>query len=826
MKDNLEIEVISDTTVSELEKLQIEKTLKQEYGNQTLVKVRGRKTKNLEFEQNRNAVKNNDLKTHYKEYLTDNYPEIDIDEFLELDGEISKITPNQNDESKRFKLKWISGKNILSFNEVYLELENRGILRIFSEPQNMGGKSNLIRVLKILLFGEFYRSNQERTTLSSIMHKFSPLNTAMVEGEIEIEDKSYLIRRDFTRGVNGKVSQKVTISCDGNLVDIAVFKKLIGDIHQFLFISFFDSFTIEKWLNTKPTERYRMFLNYFGLGSIEDKAKSAKVEYDKFLKTSIVKQYANVNIEDEIKSRKSEIYNLTQTINNNNVQITKLDGEISKKQNEIRRFQNQIKGVPDILHGENENTLDNKIKNLNDNITSLKDKIIQLQNECVVVENNKEDLIAEINNLQIDATKIKADPDLLLELERLTYLLNNYIVNDTLIAKRHQLESEIESLRSKYSTSLAMKKIKETDLSLQPDSITCPNCKVVSDNKGVKDKLIQQIKTLNDDLEAAKNEGLSVKKDLLQLENEIKAAEFDYKREYNRLIGEVTLKIETGKKQVLDEIRNEIFSKQKLLQQINNNEEKNFQITNLQSDIIKNEIEIGQIKEKKKYLVNFQDQIDFNKKLELEINTIDSAVQTLISNKNDHVVEVRLAEKQIELKQREIETFIKNETRVKQELKQDKLFKVYVEVHSKGGLAMKILNDLVEDINADLAVILSHDDFIPFIKIEDDAIEFCFYRDGVEFNMSEGSGYEKTILLLALHYLLLSKMTVPISNIFILDEVFVAVSMPFLDRVYKVVESLLNIFDSILLITHIEQISQWCDDNIKLIKNNNISKIV
>jgi DNA repair exonuclease SbcCD ATPase subunit len=139
---------------------------------------------------------------------------------------------------------------------------------------------------------------------------------------------------------------------------------------------------------------------------------------------------------------------------------------------------------------------------------------------------------------------------------------------------------------------------------------------------------------------------------------------------------------------------------------------------------------------------------------------------------------------------------------------------------------MKILNDLAQDINQDLSAILAHEDFVPYIKIEDDAIEFYFSRDNAEFNMAEGSGYEKTMLLLALHYLLLSKMVIPISNIFILDEVFVGVATGFLHRAYKVIESMLNMFDTILLITHVADIGEWCNDSIKVSKINNISKIV
>jgi len=55
---------------------------------------------------------------------------------------------------------------------------------------------------------------------------------------------------------------------------------------------------------------------------------------------------------------------------------------------------------------------------------------------------------------------------------------------------------------------------------------------------------------------------------------------------------------------------------------------------------------------------------------------------------------------------------------------------------------------------------------------------------------------------------------------------FVGVSAPFFHRAYKVVQNLQNIFESILLITHIQEVSEWCDDSIKIVKPNNISKII
>ena len=826
MKENAEIEVTVETTLSELQKVEIEKQLKNQYGDQTLVRVKSKKIKNIDFENSRNAVKNNDLRNHYEEYLNINYPNINFADFLDLDSEISKLTPNQNEEAKRFKLKWLRGKNILSFNDVFLELENRGILRIHSEPQNMGGKSNLIRVLKILLFGEFYRSNQERSTLNSIMNKFSPMNTAMLEGEIEIENKNYLIRRDFTRNANNKVSQKITISSDGQIIDLAIFKKLIGDIQQFLFISFFDSFNVEKWLNTKPTERYRMFLNYFGLNSIEDKVKIAKIQYDTFLKNSIVKQYANINVENEILLREGEILNLEKNITKINSLLNDLIVDIADKESDVKRLQNQIKGVPDTLFGETPETLAQQSVDLTNKIETLKKQSLQLKSQIIEKIENKEDLINEINNLQIDSTKVKADSELLLELERLTYLLNNYIVNDSLIEEKRNIEKLIETLRTDYANKQAIRKAKESDLLLQPDSIICPKCNCVTDNKPIKNKIKKEIESLGLELEQIKQEGINAKNLFLQCENKIKAGEFDYKKQYNQLIGETTLKIENQKKEQVENIRSQIFEKQKKLQIISNNEKYTVETKILDSEIAVCGEQLKQVREKEKFLTNYENEIEFNEKIKKEIALIESAVQISNNLKTDYIVEIKLCEKQIEGRKQEIANFKNNAHRITVELKKDQLFKTYIEVHSKGGLAMKILNDLTDDINADLTIILSEEDFIPFVKIEEDAIEFCFYRDGAEFNMSEGSGYEKTILLLTLHYLLLSKMSIPISNIFILDEVFVGVSAPFFHRAYKVVQNLQNIFESILLITHIQEVSEWCDDSIKIVKPNNISKII
>jgi len=826
MKPFSQVVVEVEDSISELEKIELEKSIKSEYGSNLEVKIKGRKIKNEAFEDGRVNVLNNNLKSVYENYLTENYPDVNLDSFFELDGEISNLIPDQNDGAKQFRVKRFAGKNILSFNEFEVELENRGILRIFSEPHNMGGKSNLIRSLKILLFGEFYRSNQEKTTLSTIVNRFSPLNIAYVEGEIEIENKTYFIRRDFTRNNNNKVSQRVTISCDGVMIDVAQFEKMIGKIKDFLFISFFDSFSIEKWLNTKPTERYRMFLNYFGLGNIEEKAKTAKKQYDIFLKNSIAKKYEGVDIDFEIVSLKNQINTLKRENANYQQDLNaKVLAKDSLKE-EIKKLSNLLKGVPDSLLGETPESLEGLIKQNKATIETNEKTIINLENSIAVINSTSEELNAKIADLQNEISKVEADKSLLDDLQLQNYMLSNYVVPATRLSEKASIEKEIDNLRTEYISITSDKKNKEELLENTPDTVVCNLCNGVSDNKKKKAEITEQIAALIAKAEDVKQKGIQAKNNLTALENNIKGEEIDYKKEINKKIEELNTKIRENKSGKIEKIKSEILVFQNDLSKILNNEKIKANIRMIKSEINSLVTRNSELEERLKNISLFTNDLETNKKTNEQISIKELEIEDIQNEINNFNVKISINNDSLSKFQEQIDFYLENKDLISDELSKDKNYKIYIDVHSKGGLAMKILRDLADDINQDLRAVLSEDDFSPSIKIEDDAIEFYFERNGIEFNMSEGSGYEKTVLLLALHYLLLSKMVVPISNIFILDEVFVAVASPFLPRVYRVVEKLLNIFETVALITHNEEVAEWCNDNIKIIKNNNISKIV
>jgi DNA repair exonuclease SbcCD ATPase subunit len=449
-----------------------------------------------------------------------------------------------------------------------------------------------------------------------------------------------------------------------------------------------------------------------------------------------------------------------------------------------------------------------------------------LQKNIVVVDRTANEIQETISSLQVDISKVQEDKKLSEELEILNHMYSNYVVSAIQLNEKKEIESKIEQLRSDYITVSADKKNKEELLENTPDVVTCNLCNGVSDNKAKKEGIKSEIEGLSKKLEEVKEEGVKVKESLTKLTDKIKEDEIEYKKKLTNEISSLKTKISDNKQEKINVIKDEILNHQKDLNNISSNEKTEARINILKSEINSLKTRNSELQERLKNIGLFTNDLKANEELNQNIKINEDKIESLQKLINQNDANIFINNEQINRNLTLTTFFTVNEERINEELKKDKIFKTYVDVHSKGGLAMKILGDLAEDINQDLKAVLAEDDFSPSIKIENDAIEFYFERNGLEFNMAEGSGYEKTVLLLALHYLLLSKMVVPISNIFILDEVFVAVSSPFLPRVYKVVEKLLNIFETVALITHNEEVAEWCNDNIKIVKNNNISKIV
>lgn len=823
MKENLTIRVDYDNVLSPAIETQIKSQVKEKYGEKTKVIVTGLKKNNI-FEKKMSSISINDFRQIYKDFFDENNIEISFDDFMELDGEISAHLSTKND-SHKIKLKTLKSKNLLSFNEVEIDFQQTGIIRIFSEPQNTGGKSNLTKIIKIFLFGEYYKSGGERATQDSYLNKFSPLNFAYVEGEIEIDGENYFIRRDFTKSKNSKVSHKLTVTNEtGKIVDNSYFEQLTGDIKNFLFISYFDTFSVEKWLRTKPTERYRLFVNYFGLQNLEAKYSICKKMYDEWFKQSKTKQFQHFNIPQEIKQLTAQIENLEREISAAQDNLEHNESVKNKLLSDQNRIKNLMKGVPDSLLGENKQKIFEEIENLSFKIQCIQQNIDRV--EFIEIDIDESTLQQEITKKRGEFSTVKETKKQADDMSLLNYMLKTYKTSFTLKEKHDLCQSEISNFRNQYLECNTLKKTKESILNELLDFTTCLKCGETTDNIAKKRKLQLEINELAVQLDQITEKGKLQKNHLETINQQIADEKFQYEKDILGKIEILQKEIENTKTSKIAEINKEISKLEyKLNDHLLNKETKRL-LKGWETEITLLKTRENELQEKLKYVNQFENSIKENEQLKEKIEDIQKDINYYSNLIENFAVQIKVNEIQKNKCIEEISKYNQILSELKDEIDRDKLFNEYLSIHSKSGVSMQILKDFVQEVNDGFKYFLNDDDFLPSIKIENESIDFEFSRDEFIFDLSEGSGYEKTITSLCLHFLSLQKMETNFTNLFIMDEVFSAFSKSNLEKIKNVLDKMLSVFDTIFLITHHEEVASWADHDIKIVKKNNISKII
>lgn len=783
--------------------------------------IKLKKSKTQMFDKNIEEIKNN-IPSLYRTYLLEQgYDEKTINDFLTLDEKISKeITSNTTEITKNFKVLSVESKNILSFQNLSVNLDDQGVVKIMSVPQNMGGKSNLIRTIKLMLFGEFYRSGG-KSTLKNILHKHSPLTFGYIKGEISIDGEIYKILREY-RKTTSNVTQKVTITKNDVLFDNKLFENLIGDIKDFYFTSYFDANNVEKWIVSKPTERYNLFVKYFGLKNFDEKKEIAKKQLGLFLKNSKIETNSIESVSTQISNNLNEI-SLNESaqaelINNKEL----LTVSIKQISDQISRKENLLKGVPDSILNHSQSTLEAQREDIAKKIEEKSKQILELEGGFIDIDIN--DINRHIDTIQQEISNVSPSTELKNKLDILNNMKQNINVPYNLSSKKNQIEQDILNKRQEYT--LLGLTVKQLSSNIEDNQcVVCPNCNHEINNEEKNKKIQSQIDECLNKQEKIKNEGLSLKDDLTEIETEILNFKINENKKISSQIDEVEKLITNEKLEKISEFKRQLLHYDELRNSYNKNKtdkhlhaEYKDRLHDLKQKFEENEILL------KNYKIYKEDK-DFNSKIKDEI-------QELHLLKNTIEKELQDLEVKYQLLSHSKNALVENSNNlnnlleiVKVELIQKNNYDLYIKTHSKGGIAIFLLQALLQIINKELSIILNHYDFRPFIRIEEDSIEFLFERDEIEYDMNEGSGLEMTSMSLALHCILLDKMKIPISNILILDEVFSAVGDENLEKTGDLIKEINNIFPTILLISHNTQIN-WNTNKITITKNNNISKII
>ena len=243
-----------------------------------------------------------------------------------------------------------------------------------------------------------------------------------------------------------------------------------------------------------------------------------------------------------------------------------------------------------------------------------------------------------------------------------------------------------------------------------------------------------------------------------------------------------------------------------------------------------NELKLGQANDKLKRYQEVQDKIKKNNEVDSQLIKAGLRIDELIDEKRGYERKQSNNENQIVNLNDRIEKNNDIILRIAEEFEREKIYKIYVDVFGKNGIAKIIMKTMLPLINSELQRLLQDSCFFNLeIRINDkNEVDFIMIDNGtgVEKPMTAGSGYEKTVGALAIRAVLAKVCSLPKPNISVYDETFGKISNDNLDMVGEFFGKLKDYFEKVFVISHNPLISNWADNVIRITKTDNVSKVL
>jgi DNA repair exonuclease SbcCD ATPase subunit len=312
----------------------------------------------------------------------------------------------------------------------------------------------------------------------------------------------------------------------------------------------------------------------------------------------------------------------------------------------------------------------------------------------------------------------------------------------------------------------------------------------------------------------------------------------------NRPLDEVdhTEEIQKIKNEVKD-LNDKILSLNSLIEESSKDETKYINLKN-EYDLyernklrkVKHELEIEKVRmdidSKQKRLDNYENnkkKLEENQKIDAEIISLRSKIET--ANADIRLINSKIEKHKnniVNMKEK-IETNIELIKKIKSEEELLSVFKTYLMIYGKNGISKVILKNMIPLLNIELyRLLVDSSHFILELNINDkNEVEFVMIdiETRVVKPLNSGSGYERTISSLALRSVLTKISSLPKPNIVVMDEVFGKIADENLEMVGEFFKKIKNYFEHIFVISHNPLIRNWSDNLIMIKKEENVSSI-
>jgi len=241
------------------------------------------------------------------------------------------------------------------------------------------------------------------------------------------------------------------------------------------------------------------------------------------------------------------------------------------------------------------------------------------------------------------------------------------------------------------------------------------------------------------------------------------------------------------------------------------------------------QLKIGGLQTKLTEYDKMLDKIKANEHIDTTLIKANMRLEDLDRQKTQKQNQINNDEYSIKTLEEKIKTNLNNIIKIDEEQEKEKIYKIFLEAYGKNGISKIIMKTMIPLINSELQRLMEESAYFKLqIQINDkNEVEFNMIDNGtgIEKLMTSGSGYERTIASLALRSVLSKICSLPKPNIVVFDEVFGKISNENLEMVHSFFVAIKDFFPTILLISHNPIVNNWGDNTIKIVKEDNISKV-
>ena len=708
----------------------------------------------------------------FKEYLSLNdIKDYDFERISAIDAEINaKIDYQVYDKYRRYCVKWVKWDNFLSYgsDNFFDFTKMKGLVLLSGEPANQSGKTTFaIDLLHFLLYGKTTKVD----TLAKVFNKHIPNATqVLVEGCITIDGEDYIIKRTITRPALSKRSAKSKVS------QKVEYYKIIGDTQTEL-EEYVDNQQEENSVQTNKVIKEAIgresdfdLIMSISETTLDELVKKKEAERGRLLSRWIgllpieeKEALAREKFNSEIKpSLISNLYSSASVTEERDAFLMRI--ETLTKDNAKLEEENKKTDTTIANLEQTKQTLSNAKKGIDTELAKIDIATLSKQmEECLIQGKTKKN---EHDNIVKE----------LKELENIEFSIEEYESTQKTL---NEATTRLAVLGEKYSsTKQQIEKLKKSEY--------CPTCgrKLDNvDNSSMIETLSKELSSIGEDGRKVREESNALSKQMEELKN----------------------------KRLKYEERNKIEVKQAALE---------LNLERLRS-------EYKDLASKKKEYEKNSEAIDKNNEIELQIRNTDELIRSNRECFQNNLQIIARNKSDVESYKGEIKKREDILKRIAEEEKLVKNWKIYLDLVGKNGITKMVLRKALPIINAQLVQLLS--DVCDFdievaINSKNDVV-FNLIKDGVRSDLNSGSGFELTASALALRAVLADMSTIPRMCGVVLDEVWGRVARDNYDNMRHLIEKISKSYEWMFLISHLNEVKDWCESNVVVTKENNISKI-